>query len=101
MEILPRWIARPIGFHVLAAGVLLLAFIGGLIGLLVAGSAFDTLRPFDDNQTYTASLHPTTAGYIGEVLFAAIPSVAICLLMIPLLAGRAHPLHDWPRSASA
>lgn len=86
-----RW-GRALGYHLLAASVLVVAAIGGLIGLLVGTGVFD-LRPFigSDNYVFDPSQHPSTAGYIGEVVFAAGPVMLISLAMIPLLRRAGSP----------
>jgi hypothetical protein len=65
--------------------------VGGLFGALVGSNTFDP-RPFmDDNASFSAGVHPTTAGYIGETAMATAPVLVICLLMIPLLRRAGSP----------
>jgi hypothetical protein len=92
-----RW-GRAIGYHVLAASVLVVASIGGVVGGLVGVGMIDP-RPLigSDNHEFDASQHPGTAGYIGEVIFAAVPVVLISLAMIPLLRRAGSPA---PRAAA-
>jgi hypothetical protein len=93
-----RWLIRPIGFHALAAVVLVFATVGGIIGGLIAASWFDP-RPLiaSDSYEFDPAQHPSTAGYIGEIVVASIPVIVICLFMIPLLRRAGSP---WPRVAA-
>ena len=94
---LRRW-GRSLSFHLLAASVLVVALVGGVIGGLVGTGLFDP-RPFigSDDMPFNPAQHPSTVGYTGEVLFAAVPAMLICLAMVPLLRRAGSPA---PRAAA-
>jgi hypothetical protein len=88
----PRQIGRSLGYHALAAGVLAAAAIAGIVGSFIGANLIDP-RPFigSDNHPFDPSEHPSTLGYIGEVVFAAVPVVLISLAMVPLLRRAGAP----------
>jgi hypothetical protein len=90
-----EWIVRPLGFHLLAAVVLVPQGIAAAIGLFIGAAMFDP-RPFfaSDNEQFDPTRHPTFAGYSAEVAVAAIAVIAVGLLLIPVLrrAGSIAPV---------
>ncbi len=88
----PRQIARSLGYHALAAGVLAAAAIAGIVGFFIGSNMIDP-RPFigSDNHPFDPTEHPSTLGYIGEVVIAAVPVVLISLAMVPLLRRAGAP----------
>jgi len=86
-----RALGRSAGYHVLVAGVLLIAAIGGVFGTLLGSNMFDPSASQSGTDEFNPALHPTTAGYIGEVVVAALPVLVISLLAIPLLRRAGSP----------
>jgi hypothetical protein len=82
---------RPLGLHLAAVLVLVLALIAAFVGVLVGVVAFEPggLFPSDSEQLSTEPI--TTAHYLGEFAFAAVPALLVCSLLLPVVRAAGSP----------